>query len=98
MGVLVVYRTGFVRSGVLSLIGKSAQFVVRGETDEAPLARELFVRHKPDLALVGLRLCGADVDQGIPEPQSSRGNYFFFPNTRTHSLLNASPGRVRGHI
>ena len=58
--VLVVYRTGFVRSGVLSLIGKSAQFVVCGETGEAPLARELFVRHKPDLALVGFRLCGAD--------------------------------------
>src|SRR5438093_108323 len=58
--VLVVYRTGFVRSGVLSLIGKSMQFVVCGETDEAPLARELFLRHKPHLVVVGLRLCGAD--------------------------------------
>src|SRR5438093_5168306 len=58
--VLVIYRTGFVRSGVLSLIGKSMQFVVCGETDEAPLARELFLHHKPDLVVVGLRLCGAD--------------------------------------
>ena len=65
--VLVVYRTGFVRSGVLSLIASSMQFVVCGETGEAPLARELFLRHKPDLALVGLRLCGADGIQLIKE-------------------------------
>src|SRR5882672_1690361 len=47
--VLVVHRTGFVRAGVLSLIAKSMQFVVCGETEEAPLARELFLRHKPHL-------------------------------------------------
>src|SRR5881394_1278225 len=68
--VLVVYRTGFVRSGVLSLIGKSVQFVVCGETGDAPLARELFLRHKPDLVLVGLRLCGADGIQLIKEFRS----------------------------
>src|SRR4051812_21126158 len=53
--VLVVHRLGFVRAGVLSLIDKSIQFVVCGETDEAPLARELFVRHEPHLVVVGLR-------------------------------------------
>src|SRR4029077_5251816 len=58
--VLVVHRIGFVRSGVLSLIAKSMQFAVCGETDEAPLARELFLHHKPHLVVVGLRLCGAD--------------------------------------
>src|ERR1700756_5642223 len=58
--VLVVHRTSFIRSGVLSLITKSMQFAVCGETDEAPLARELFLRHKPHLVLIGLRLCGAD--------------------------------------
>ena len=68
--VLVVYRAGFVRSGVLSLIGKNMQFVVCGETDEAPLARDLFVRHKPDLVLVGSRLCGADGIQLIKEFRS----------------------------
>jgi len=68
--VLIVYRTGFVRSGVLSLIGKSVQFVVCGETGEAPLARELFLRHKPELVLVGLRLCGADGIQLIKEFRS----------------------------
>src|ERR1043166_2271753 len=68
--VLVVYRIGFVRSGVLSLIAKSAQFVVCGETDEAPAARELVVREQPSVVLVGLRLCGADGIQLIREFRS----------------------------
>jgi DNA-binding NarL/FixJ family response regulator len=67
---LVVYRTGFVRAGILSLIAKSTQFVVCGETDEAPLARDLFLRHKPHLVVVGLRLCGADGIQLIKEFRS----------------------------
>jgi len=65
--VLVVHRIGFVRSGVLSLIAKSMQFAVCGETDDAPLARELFLRHNPDLVVVGLRLCGADGIQLIKD-------------------------------
>jgi DNA-binding NarL/FixJ family response regulator len=65
--VLVVYRAGFVRSGVVSLIGKSLQFVVCGETDEAPFARELVLRYKPDLVLIGLRLSGADGIQLVKE-------------------------------
>jgi DNA-binding NarL/FixJ family response regulator len=68
--VLVVHRIGFVRSGVLSLIAKSRQLVACGETDEAPLARELFLRHKPDLVLIGLRLSGADGIQLIKEFRS----------------------------
>ena len=68
--VLVVHRIGFVRDGVLSLIEKSIQFVVCGETDEAPLARELFLRHKPHLVVVGLRLWGADGIQLIKEFRS----------------------------
>ena len=58
--VLVVHRIGFVRSGVLALIAKSMQFSVCGETDDAPLARELFLRYEPHLVVVGLRLNGAD--------------------------------------
>jgi DNA-binding NarL/FixJ family response regulator len=65
--VLVVYRTGCIRSRVLSLIAKSIEFVVCDETDEAPLARELFLRHKPDLVLVGLRIHGADGIQLIKD-------------------------------
>ena len=68
--ILVVHRTGFVRSGVLSLIAKSMQFMACGETDEAPLARELFLRHKPSLVLIGLRLTGADGIQLIKEFRS----------------------------
>src|SRR6478609_8543717 len=68
--VLVVHRIGFVRAGVLSLIEKTVQFVVCGETDEAPLARELFLRHKPHLVVVGLRLGGADGIQLIKEFRS----------------------------
>ena len=68
--VLVVHRIGFVRAGVLSLISKSIQFVVCGETDEAPLARELFLRHKPHLVVIGLRLWGADGIQLIKEFRS----------------------------
>src|SRR5215472_15679991 len=68
--VLVVYRIGFVRSGVLSLIAKSMQFAVCGETDEAPLARELFLRHKPHVVVIGLRLNGADGIQLIKEFRS----------------------------
>jgi DNA-binding NarL/FixJ family response regulator len=65
--VLVVHRTGFVRFGVLSLIAKSMQFMACGETDEAPLARELFVRHKPKLVLLGLTLRGGDGFQLIKD-------------------------------
>jgi DNA-binding NarL/FixJ family response regulator len=65
--VLVVHRTGFVRSGVLSLIAKTMHFVACGETDHAPLARELFVRHKPKLVLVGLTLRGGDGFQLIKD-------------------------------
>ena len=68
--VLIVHRTGFVRSGVLSLIAKSGQFTACGETDEAPLARELFLRHQPELVLVGLRISGADGIQLIKEFRS----------------------------
>ena len=68
--VLVVQRIGFVRSGVLSLIAKSMRLVMCGETDEAPLARELFLRHRPHLVVVGLRLCGADGIQLIKEFRS----------------------------
>jgi DNA-binding NarL/FixJ family response regulator len=41
--------------------------MVCGETDEAPVARELLLRHKPDLVLLGLRLSGADGIQLIKE-------------------------------
>jgi DNA-binding NarL/FixJ family response regulator len=68
--ILIVHRTGFVRSGVLSLIVKSSQFMACGETGAAPLARDLFLRHKPDLVLIGLGVSGADGIQLIKEFRS----------------------------
>ncbi len=68
--VLVVYRIGFIRSGVLSLIEKTTRFVVCGETDYAPSARALLVHHKPELIVVGLKLRGADGIQLIKEFRS----------------------------
>ncbi len=65
--VLVVHRAGFVRSGALSLIEKSMQFVACGETDDARTARELFLRHMPNLVLLGLRLRGGDGIQLIKD-------------------------------
>jgi DNA-binding NarL/FixJ family response regulator len=65
--ILVVHRTGFARFGVVSLIAESSQFMVCGETGEAPLARDLFLRHKPDLVLIGLGVSGADGIQLIKE-------------------------------
>lgn len=65
--VLVVHRAGFVRSGALWLIAKSMQFVTCGETDDAPTARELFLRRKPDLVLLGLTLRGGDGIQLIKD-------------------------------
>jgi DNA-binding NarL/FixJ family response regulator len=68
--ILVVHRTGFARFGVVSLIAESSQFMVCGETGEAPLARELFLRHNPDLVLIGLGVSGADGIQLIKEFRS----------------------------
>jgi DNA-binding NarL/FixJ family response regulator len=65
--VLVVHRTGFVRHGVLSLIAKSMHFMACGETDEAPVARDLFLRHRPKLVLLGLTLRGGDGFQLIKD-------------------------------
>jgi DNA-binding NarL/FixJ family response regulator len=42
-------------------------FVACGETDETPSARELFVRHKPRLVLLGLTLRGGDGFQLIKD-------------------------------
>jgi len=58
---------------LLSLLSAAVghdEITPNGETDEAPLARELFLRRKPDLVLIGLRLCGGDGIQLIKEFRS----------------------------
>ena len=50
--VLIVHR--------IPVISASARFVVCGETDSAPNARELFDRHRPSLTVLGLTLQAGD--------------------------------------
>jgi len=68
------------------------------ETDEAPLARELFLRHKPDLVLIGLRLIGADGIQLIKEFGASirLQQYLPCPSTLMRFRLSVHCGRVPG--
>jgi len=54
--VLIVYHTPLVRSGLTALIEASDSFVVCAQTDDAPTAREMFVRHDPLLVALGLTL------------------------------------------
>jgi DNA-binding NarL/FixJ family response regulator len=99
--VLVVHRTGFVRSGVLSLIAQSLQFVACGETDEASLARELFVRHKPKLVLLGLTLRGGDGFQLIKDfckLEPAAATLVLSERTDALSLRRAFRAGARGYL
>jgi len=99
--VLVIHRTGFVRSGVLSLITKSLQFMACGETDEAPLARELFLRHKPKLVLLGLTLRGGDGFQLIKDfckLEPSAATVVLSERTDELSVRRAFRAGARGYL
>ena len=52
--VLIVHRTPLMRFALSALIGKSVRFIVCGETDSAPDAREIFDRNRPHLIVLGL--------------------------------------------
>src|SRR5205823_12393673 len=54
--VLIVHHTPLVRSGLASLIEANDRFVVCAQTDDAPMAREMFVQHEPELVVLGLTL------------------------------------------
>ena len=58
--VLIVHRTPLMRFALSALIGKSVRFIVCGETDSAPDAREMFDRNRPHLIVLGLTLQGGD--------------------------------------
>src|SRR5436190_2830439 len=99
--VLVVHRAGFVRFGVLSLIAKSMQFMACGETDEAPLARELFLRHKPKLVLLGLTLRGGDGFQLIKDfcrLEPAAATVVLSERTDALSLRRAFRAGARGYL
>ena len=53
---LIIHHTPLVRSGLVSLIEATGRFAVCGETDDAPTAREMFVKDQPELVALGLTL------------------------------------------
>src|SRR5712691_1175043 len=58
--VLIVHSAPLTRFGLTRLIEPSGRFDVCAETDDAPTARELFVRHQPKIVVLGLTLRGGD--------------------------------------
>src|SRR5262245_24201974 len=54
--VLIVHHTPLVRSGLAGLIDANSRFAVCAQTDDAPTAREMFVKHQPQLVALGLTL------------------------------------------
>ena len=58
--VLVVHSIPLIRFALARLAESSQQFAVCAETDDVPTARELFVRHRPRIVVLGLTLRGGD--------------------------------------
>ena len=58
--VLIVHHSPVMRVGLAALVRSSRAFRTCGEADEAPRARELFLRHHPDVVILGLGLSHGD--------------------------------------
>jgi DNA-binding NarL/FixJ family response regulator len=56
MKVLIIHHAPLVRSGLAALIEANCRFAVCAQTDDAPTAREMFVRYQPELVAIGLTL------------------------------------------
>ena len=56
MKVLIIHHAPLIRSGLVALIDANDGFAVCAQTDDAPTAREMFVRHQPQLVALGLTL------------------------------------------
>jgi DNA-binding NarL/FixJ family response regulator len=56
MKALIVHHAPLVRSGLVALIEAAGRFAVCAEADDAPTAREMFVKHQPRLVALGLTL------------------------------------------
>jgi len=54
--VLIIHHAPLIRSGLVALIDANDGFAVSAQTDDAPTAREMFVRHQPQLVALGLTL------------------------------------------
>lgn len=53
---LIIHHLPLVRSGLVALIEATGRFAVCGETDDAPVGREMFVKHQPGVVALGLTL------------------------------------------
>lgn len=58
--VLIVYASPVTRLGIAMIVGSHHSFRVCAETDQSPMAKELFLRHRPDLVVLGLTLHRGD--------------------------------------
>jgi DNA-binding NarL/FixJ family response regulator len=54
--VLIIHHAPLIRSGLAALIDANDRFAVCAQTDDAPTAREMFVKHQPELVVLGLIL------------------------------------------
>jgi DNA-binding NarL/FixJ family response regulator len=54
--VLVIHHAPLIRSGLTGLIDASERFAVCAQTDDAPVAREMFIEYQPQLVMLGLTL------------------------------------------
>jgi DNA-binding NarL/FixJ family response regulator len=57
---LVIHHVPLVRSGLVALTEATGRFAVCGETDDAPTAREIFLKHQPRVVALGLTLRRGD--------------------------------------
>ncbi len=56
INVLIIHHAPLIRSGLAALIDANERFTVCAQTDDAPTAREMCVRHQPQLVVLGLTL------------------------------------------
>ena len=56
INVLIIHHAPLIRSGLAVLIDANDRFAVCAQTDDAPTAREMFVRHQPQFVVLGLTL------------------------------------------
>jgi DNA-binding NarL/FixJ family response regulator len=57
---LIIHQLPLLRSGLVALIEATGRFAVCGETDDAPTAREMFLKHQPRVVALGLTLRRGD--------------------------------------
>src|SRR4029077_14286579 len=53
---LIIHHAPLIRSGLTGLIDANDRFAVCAQTDDAPTAREMFVKYQPQLVALGLTL------------------------------------------